>query len=547
VGSPKQWGVPILLLSKKPGGAVPRPVPVGGKKEIHITMIGGRDMGLYDFTVYDMINRNAAAFGRLPAWFELDDGRTLSFAAIKSQVDGLAAGLREMGLKKGDRIGVLGKNSLEFFLIYGAAAGLGLIVLPVNWRLSAEESRFNLNDCTPRVVFADLEFQSLIEEVKAGLPSVERFFNLKNREGGYEDFNELVGDGKAFEPEDVATDDGFVIIHTAAVAGRPRGALLSHGNVLWANMHFNYFCGLGPSDVHLNLLPLFHVGGLFMATSSFHAGALNVNMSKFDAALAVALIEEKKVSFMFDFSPILSSILDEKEKAGRDISSLKTVVGLESPDTINRYQEMTGGSFFIMYGQTETSCLATFGRFNECPGSAGRALPMTELVLVDDNDRPIGVGEIGEIAVRGPMVFKGYWELPEDTDHTFRNGRHHTGDLGRFDENGFLWYEGRKAEKELIKPGGENVYPAEVENAIMQHPAVAKVVVFGVPDPKWKEGIKAVCLLREGESLEPRALIDFVGERIARYKKPQYLEFVTDFPLLENGMPDREKIKGMYK
>lgn len=503
-------------------------------------------MGLHDFTVYGMISRNAVSFGHLPAWYELDDGRTLTFAGIKTEVDRLAAGLREIGLNKGDRVGVLGKNSLEFFLLYGAAAGLGLIVLPINWRLSAEETRFNLSDCTPRLLFADLEFQPLIDGVKAGLPSVERFFNLKNREGNYEDFNDLMGDGKSFHPEDAATDDGFVIIHTAAVAGRPRGALLSHGNVLWANMQFDYFCGLDPSDVHLNLLPLFHVGGLFMATSSFHAGAMNLNMSKFDAARAVELIEEKKVSFMFDFSPILSSILDEKDKSGKDISSLRAVVGLETPETITRYQDATGGTFFIMYGQTETSCLATFGRFNDCPGSAGRALPIAEVALLDGNDLPVSVGEIGEIAVRGPMVFKGYWELPEDTEHTFRNGWHHTGDVGRFDEEGFMWYEGRKAEKELIKPGGENVYPAEVENAVLQHPAVAKVVVFGVPDPKWKEGIKAVCLLEKGESLEPRALIDFVGERIARYKKPQYVEFVTDFPLLENGMPDREKIKAMY-
>ena len=144
------------------------------------------------------------------------------------------------------------------------------------------------------------------------------------------------------------------------------------------------------------------------------------------------------------------------------------------------------------------------------------------------------------------MVFKGYWNLPEDTAYTFREGWHHTGDLGRFDEDGFLFYAGRKAEKELIKPGGENVYPAEVEKTILQHPAVEMTVVFGVPDPKWKEGIKAVCKLKEGQSLEPQDLIDFVGERIARYKKPQYVDFITDFPLLEDGTPDRAKIKALY-
>jgi long-chain acyl-CoA synthetase len=148
--------------------------------------------------------------------------------------------------------------------------------------------------------------------------------------------------------------------------------------------------------------------------------------------------------------------------------------------------------------------------------------------------------------MKGPMVFKGYWNLPEDTEYTFREGWHHTGDMGRFDEDGFLWYAGRKAEKELIKPGGENVYPAEVEKVILEHPVVVNTVVFGVPDPKWKEGIKAVCELKEGQTLEPQELIDFVGERIARYKKPQYVEFVTDMPLLEDGSIDRAKVKELY-
>jgi len=165
---------------------------------------------------------------------------------------------------------------------------------------------------------------------------------------------------------------------------------------------------------------------------------------------------------------------------------------------------------------------------------------------VDDDDRPVPTGEVGEITVKGPVVFKGYWNLPEDTAYAFRGGRHHTGDLGRYDEKGFLWYAGRKPEKELIKPGGENVYPAEVEKVILEHPAVEETVVFGVPDPKWKEGIKALCRLKPGRHLEATELIEFVGERIARYKKPQYVQFVTEFPLKEDGSPDRTRIKELY-
>jgi len=171
---------------------------------------------------------------------------------------------------------------------------------------------------------------------------------------------------------------------------------------------------------------------------------------------------------------------------------------------------------------------------------------LAEVRVVDDYDRQVPAGQVGEIVMKGPMVFKGYWNLPEDNDRTFREGWHHTGDLGRFDEDGFLWYSGRTADKELIKPGGENVYPAEVEKIILMHPAVDKVVVFGVPDPKWKEGIKAVCILKKGQTLGSKELIGFVGERIASYKKPQFVEFVKELPSTGDGFPDRVKIKELY-
>jgi long-chain acyl-CoA synthetase len=321
---------------------------------------------------------------------------------------------------------------------------------------------------------------------------------------------------------------------------------LSHRNVISANVHLMHLFNASAADVHLNLLPLFHVAGLVMATSAFHVGALNVNMSKFDAAKAVAVIEAHRVSLMFDFSPILASLLEAAEKSGRDIRSLRGVLGLDTPETIEAYQAATAGTFFCMYGQTETSCLATLSPYGDRPGSAGKVIELSEVRLVDDADRPVAPGEIGEIVVKGPMVFKGYWNLPEDNRRTFRGGWHHTGDLGRFDADGYLWYEGRKAEKELIKPGGENVYPAEVEKVILEHPAVEKTVVFGVPDPKWKEGIKAVCQLKTGADLSPADLIEFVGKRIARYKKPQYVEFVEAMPQLEDGSLDRTRVKERY-
>lgn len=503
-------------------------------------------MGLYNFTIYDMISRNERCFNERPAWLEVANGRTTTFSQIKNMVDHLAKGLQDQGVNKGDRIGVMGKNSLEFFLLYGAASALGAIVLPVNWRLSGEEVGANLGDGAPKLVFADPEFQELIHGLKDRLTSVKHYYNLGGDEGSFERFEELLNNKADFKSEEVAIDDGIVIIHTAAVEGKPRGALLSHGNMLSVTTQFCYMFKVYKEDIHLNILPLFHVGGLSIALTAFHAGALNINVHQFDAEQAVELIQEKGVTILFEFAPILASILDQQDKKGADIRSLQVVAGLDSPEVIERYQRVTGGAFYSVYGQTEVSALVTISPYDYKPGSAGRPLPLADVRLFDDYDREIETGLVGEIVVRGPLVFMGYWNLPRETEYTLREGWHHTGDMGRFDEEGFLWYAGRKAEKELIKPGGENVYPGEVEKVILQHQSVERTVVFGVPDPKWKEGIKAVCQLKGGEKLAPQELIDFVSERIARYKKPQYVEFIEDFPLLEDGSPDRVKVKELY-
>jgi long-chain acyl-CoA synthetase len=503
-------------------------------------------MGLHDYTFYDLINRNASCFSKNDAWYEVEDGRTLTYLQFKEHVDKLASGLQKDGLQKGERIAVVGKNCLEYFLIFGAAAALGAIVVPVNWRLSADEMAFNINDCEPGRLFVEEEYQNTIKGVGGKIPTVKKFYNLDQGHGDFIDFDSLMSDQDGLRNEDVSSDDGFIIIHTAAIEGRPRGALLSHNNILLGNLQFKYLFGLSSSDVHLNVLPLFHAGGLFMVTTAFHAGALNMNDRSFDAARTVRLIEEKKVSIMMEFTPMLSSIIEKWEKSGGDISSLQSVTGIESPETIEHYQRITGGKYYCLYGQTETSCMATYAAYDDKPGSAGRTIPMAEVKIMDDYDRPVSCGQVGEIVVKGPMIFKGYWNLPDETAYTFREGWHHTGDLGRFDEDGYLWYAGRKPEKELIKPGGENVYPAEVEKVILQHSAVEQVVVFGVPDPKWKEGIKAVCRLKKGQHIDSRGLIDFVGGKIARYKKPQYVEFVDDFPLLKDGSPDRAMIKEKY-
>jgi len=212
-------------------------------------------MGVYDFTFYDLINRNAFCFRAAQAWYEVDDGRSLTFADVKHMVDRLACGLQRTGIGKGDRIAILGKNSLEYFLIFGAAAALGAIVLPINWRLSEDEVAYNLNDCGPKVLFSDKQFHGTLANIKENLPSVQGYYDLALDGDTFPGMDTLTQNGEDFKAEEVSSDDGFVIIHTAAVAGRPRGALLSHSNLLLANLNFDYYLQLTPGDVYLNCIP----------------------------------------------------------------------------------------------------------------------------------------------------------------------------------------------------------------------------------------------------------------------------------------------------
>jgi long-chain acyl-CoA synthetase len=503
-------------------------------------------MNVHHFNFYNLVCQNATTFTNEIAWLISESNTDISFADFKNTTHCLAQGLQLQGIQKGDGIGIIGKNYFEFFVIYGAAAAIGAVVVPINFRLSKNEICDNINDASPKILFVDNEFQHLINDIKDRLKGIDYYYNLVPNEGNYSEFSNLIADAQTFEPASVSGNDPFLIIHTAAIDGKARGAVLTHENMLLSALQLSQIMTLSQNDVHLNILPFFHVGGLMIAISAFMCGARNIVMKKFDAKEASAIIEKNGVSLLFDFSPILSGILDAAQNQENNLKSLTKIIGLETPETIERYQDTTNGCFYTIFGQTETSGLVTSGKYNDCPGAAGKVVPLSEVCIVDDNDAPIQVGQTGEILVRGPLVFREYINLPEETTHTFRNEWHHTGDLGQFDENGFLFYKGRKPEKELIKPGGENVYPAEVEKVILLHPNIKHTVVFGVPDPKWKEGIKAVCELHEGTSLTAQELIDFVGQHIARYKKPQYVEFATDIPKLRNGSPDRMAIKKRF-
>jgi acyl-CoA synthetase (AMP-forming)/AMP-acid ligase II len=243
---------------------------------------------------------------------------------------------------------------------------------------------------------------------------------------------------------------------------------------------------------------------------------------------------------------VLSTLLDAADKHGSTLPSLRDVAGLDAPATIQRLHERTGARFWTGFGQSETTGFVSLQRVADRPGAAGRPLAAADVRIVDDDDRPVPAGTPGEIVVRGPLVFQGYFAQPDVTASTFRNGWHHTGDLGRLDADGYLFYVGRKPEKELIKPGGENVYPAEVETVLLQMPGVSGACVFGVPDPRWGEAVKAVVEVRPPDRYTAEQVRDFVGGRIARFKRPHHVEFTDALPRGGGGTVDRAAVRARW-
>jgi len=500
-------------------------------------------MRVRSFTVYDIYKRNGTLFKNQIA--VKSENQKITYGELLDQANRVAGWLIGKGVRKGDRIAVLAKNYPQFFPLMGGIAAAGAIMVPINFRLSAEEIGYNLTNTDPVMIVVDPDFEKMVSDLRSICPSLREFVTFGPPTEMYISFDSLLNNQPA-KPVELSGDDPFVIMHTAAVQGKPRGAVISHHNLIFCTIQNIATMGLTLGDCYLNILPLFHIGGMLAALVMMHVGGRNVLISKFDPKVAGKMIDQEKITLIGDFPPILLQLLDEQAKGEFTLFSLKHILGIDVQETIERFESLGHGQFWLVYGQTETMGLTSVCSNREKPGCAGKPGPLVDIKIVDEFDQEVEAGKVGEILVRSPLVFYGYWGEEDLTKHTLRGQWHHTGDAGRMDEDGYLWFAGRKAEKELIKPGGENVYPVEVEKIILEHPNVQQVSVIGIPDPKFGEGIKAVCVLRPNAKLTEQELIDFVGGRIARYKKPGYVQFVKSLPQKEDGSIDRAKVKEIY-
>jgi acyl-CoA synthetase (AMP-forming)/AMP-acid ligase II len=499
-------------------------------------------MGLHDLTLYHFLEYNARMFESEPAVLTSD--RSFTYGQFLERVDQLASGLLEGGIAKGDRICILAQNSPEYLELYGACAKMGVVAYPINWRLTAEEVQQVVTLADPQMIAVGAVNLPQLEGLDLSGLRIRAIVGEGSADG-FVPFSDLYEE-PTDESVEVRSDDPFVIISTAAVAGLPRGAVLTHDNLIMAGYQFIPAIGITPKDRHLAALPLFHITGLGLSLAMIQVGGANVILEAFDPAMGSNLIDQHDVTLMADFPPVLSMLLDAREATGAHWKSLRMVLGLDAPDVIQRLYAETDARFWTGFGQSETSGVVTLMPVDEKPGATGRPLPAARVRCVDEMGEAVPVGEPGEIAVQGPLVFSGYWRDPDATDYAFRDGWHHTGDIGKFDGDGYLYYVGRKPEKDLIKSGGENVYPEEVERIIRELPKVAAVSVIGVPDPKWGEAVKAVVELESGGSLTADEVIEAVANRIASYKKPRQVDFVDELPRGPGGEIDREAVKAAH-
>ncbi|MDA8183126.1 MAG: acyl-CoA synthetase [Acidimicrobiales bacterium] len=480
-----------------------------------------------------MAERSARAPRRRAISFE---GSTRTYGDLQERIDRLAAALRAGGVRHGDRVGYLGMNHPAFLETMFAASRLGAIFVPLNFRLTGPEITFICEDAGLHTLVADAAHQQLADSVRSDL-SVRRLVSSEAARPGWESLDELVGAHDPIEAADeVDADEVAVIMYTSGTTGRPKGAMLTHANLWWNNVNGMLTLDVMEDDVTLVAAPLFHIGGLNVTTLiTLQKGGEVVLQRSFDPGACLEAIPHHGVTTMFGVPAMFLFMSQHPGFADADLTSLRMLVcgGAPVPEPLIKLYNSRGVPIQQGYGLTETSPMVSFLTSEWAlakVGSAGRPPILTEVRLVDASGAPVsGAGERGEVCVRGPNVMKGYWNQQAATAEAIDEaGWFHTGDVGYIDEDGFLYLVDRL--KDMIITGGENVYPAEVESVLYDHPAIAEVAVIGMPDERWGESVAAVAVLAKGADLTLDELREFAKPNLAAYKLPTRLELVAALP-----------------
>lgn len=484
-----------------------------------------------------------------------EDGREFSNAAFDQRVNRMANAFSEWGILKGERVAVLMLNSSEFLEIFFACAKTGAIMVPVNFRLAVPELIYILRDSAPRTLIYSSDFTDKVKAIKAaGLPLSRCVCHGIDPIPGDPSLSGFVAALPGCEPaptSEITLDDPLFVMYTSGTTGDPKGAVLSHGNILFGAIHSLVGYGVDKTYRSLVVAPLFHIGALAAsATPVIYAGGSLFLKSFYNASEVIRLIVREKINYMFAV-PVMFQLMAKAEEWDKaDFSHVHFFIsgGAAIPvQMIRKYQEEKGVGFVQGYGLTETGRLTSLDLEDSIrkAGSVGKEVFHIDLRIVDHDDRDVAPGEPGEIVVRGPNVFTGYWNKPRETAAAIKSGWFHTGDMGRRDEEGFVYVIGRK--QELIISSGENIYPAEVERAIQSLPQVREAAAVAMPDPIRGEAVAAFVMLHEDQLISEEDLINALHGKIAPFKIPKRVWFVDDFPRNVTGKVLKKELLKPFK
>ena len=480
-------------------------------------------------SVIDAFERTAARMPEAPAIYYFDDA--IRFARLNQMAERFAARLEEWGIGKGDRVALWLQNDPQFAAAQLGAWKRGAIVVPLNPMFKEKELDFHLRDSGARVLVAG--------ETPPGRMPAEHVVTLA-------EFDELTAREPARAAERIPVSPGDVayLVYTSGTTGSPKGAMNTHANVAFNVEVFRQWMRLGPGDVILGLAPLFHVTGLVpQLAASAMLGHPLVLFHRFHAGEALRLSEQRKATFCVAAITAYLALMNEKSSVASFVEKCYSGGAPVAPSVPRRFEERFGVTIHNIYGLTESTSpshatpLGVRGPVDPSSGALSIGLPIPNceatILSLEDPDREAAVGEAGELALRGPMMFAGYWNRPEETAQAFHRGFFRTGDVAIMDEQGWFYLVDRK--KDMIVASGFKVWPREVEDTLYQHPAVREAAVIGVPDEYRGETVKAFVALHEGFAVTAREIVDFCRERMAAYKYPRQVEFVRELPKTASG------------
>lgn len=485
--------------------------------------------------VRQLLEDRVAKYADKTFLFSEADDRQWTYSAFDSAVNRTANLLRANGIVKGDVVSLLLPNSAEYIIAYFACWKIGALAGPVNSLLKREEIAYVVSNSESKLMLV-----SELEAVPSGFPVI--VFN--DVDEGTKDLSDELAD------VDVETDDDAIIIYTSGTTGKPKGCLLTHGNLLANARQIAQWMGFDEKDRLLTVMPLFHMNAVSVTTmTALFAGGSTVISPKFSASKFWNIIDKYQITSFGSVATMLSMLLaksDEARRTGSDQLRFAMCGSAPVPaEILKRFEDTFGVLVIEGYGLSESTCRSTFNPPNKDrrPGSCGKPIG-NEMKVFDEMDQELPEGELGEIVLRGPNVFKGYHKDPDATARAFANGWFHTGDIGFRDADGFFYIADRKSD--MIIRGGENIYPREIDDVLYTHPAVAHAAVIGVPDELYGEEVTSFIVLKEGANVTSEEMIEFCRLHLADYKCPKTVHFVDDIPKGPTGKLLKRELSQLY-